>query len=295
MQTISLSSLKIRALVAEGENTLAQSPHPERARRDAETLFLHLLQRRDPGRNNAWLIAHGDATSDLGNEFQALINRRLAGEPMQYILGETEFYGLPFRVTQAVLIPRPETEHLVEEVLRRAANFARPRIVDIGTGSGCIAVALARRLPHAAIAAIDLSLEALGVARENATLNKVADRIRFLEGDLLVPVAGESFEIVVSNPPYVPTADRESLSVEVRDHEPALALFAGDNGLDTYLRLIPAAYAALAPGGLLALEIGFGQRERVMPLLVAAGFLSIEVEPDLQGIDRVICAQRGQV
>ena len=298
MQTISVSSLKLRAMVTEGEHALAQSPHPERARRDAETLLLHLIQRRDPEKNSAWLIAHGNNSTFVGNEFQTLINRRLSGEPIQYITGKTEFYGLPFRVSPAVLIPRPETEHLVEEVLKRAATFAHPRIpplriLDIGTGSGCIAVALARHLPHAGITAIDISSEAISLARENAALNGVADRIRFLEGDLLAPVAGEQFEMIVSNPPYVPTADRSSLSVEVRDHEPALALFAGPDGLDIYRRLILAAYAALVPGGLLLLEIGFGQRVAVVALLAAAGFESIEAFPDLQSIPRVVCALRG--
>jgi release factor glutamine methyltransferase len=255
---------------------------------------MHLLNK-----DRAWIIAHSgdEVEADKWPQYDECLQRRKSGEPIQYILGETEFYGLPFRVNPSVLIPRPETEHLVEEVLKRAALFAHPRIpplriVDIGTGSGCIAVALARHLPLANITAIDLSSDALDLARQNADLNGVADRIRSLQGDLLAPVAGESFDIIVSNPPYVPTADRGSLSVEVRDFEPGLALFAGQDGLDIYRRIAPAAHAALAPGGLLALEIGYGQLAAIEELLTAAGFQSIETIPDLQGIPRVVCAER---
>jgi release factor glutamine methyltransferase len=164
--------------------------------------------------------------------------------------------------------------------------------VDIGTGSGAIAVALAHRLPHAAITATDLSGPALAVAHENAERNAVSHRISFLEGDLLAPVAEERFEIVVSNPPYVPSTDRASLSVEVRNYEPALALFAGDDGLEVYRRLIPAAFTALTPGGYVALEIGFGQSPAIRTLLATSGFGQIEFVSDLQGIPRVGCAQR---
>lgn len=219
-----------------------------------------------------------------------LIERRLAGEPIQYIKGESEFYGLPFEVNRNVLIPRPETEHLVEKVLALAANFDRPRIVDVGTGSGAIAVALAVNLPKASVTAIDVSEAALAVARRNAERNGVADRIRFLEGDLLAPVAGRQFEIVVSNPPYVAEADRTSLAVEVREFEPALALFAG-SGLDIYRRLIPEARAAIMAGGFLAVEVGYRQASAVTGILKDAGFAQIESIADLQWIDRVVVGQ----
>jgi release factor glutamine methyltransferase len=240
----------------------------------------------------AWMMAHGDKLlpDELFVSYAELLERRRQGEPIQYITGETEFYGLPFRVTPDVLIPRPETEHLVEKVLELAANFAAPRIVDVGTGSGCIAITLAHKLTHAAITAIDLSTVALTVARDNAKRNGVD--LRFLEGDLLAPVAGERFEIVVSNPPYVPTADRESLSVEVRDYEPAQALFAGEDGLEVYRRLIPAAFDALIPSGFVVLEIGYGQSPAITEMLARCGFAQIEFVPDLQGIPRVACAQR---
>ena len=261
--------------IQNGEARLRAGPHPERARRDAETLALHLIQR-----DRAFLIANPLAklSAEGAVRYYALIERRLAGEPIQYITGETEFYGLPFQVNRSVLIPRPETEHLVEKVLSLASNFERPRIVDVGTGSGAIAVALAHKLPTARIAAIDISAPALAVARGNAERNGVADRIRFLEGDLLAPVAGEQFEIVVSNPPYVAESDRDSLSVEVRDYEPSLALFAG-SGLDVYRRLIPDAFAVLVAGGILALEIGCGQDTAVAGLLADSGFEQIEFTP----------------
>lgn len=191
-----------------------------------------------------------------------------------------------------MLIPRPETEHLVEKAIEAAKGFERPRIADVGTGSGAIAVALAHQLRDGEITAIDLSIAALAVARENAKRNAVADRIRFLEGDLMAPVCGEQFEIVVSNPPYVPNKDSVLMAVEVREYEPALALFAGDDGLEVYRRLIPAAYAALVPGGFFAAEMGFGQARDINSLLAGAGFEKIEFLPDLQGIPRVASARR---
>ncbi len=189
--------------------------------------------------------AFGRRTSD-GSPHYGCLNAD-HGEPIQYITGEAEFYGLAFRVTPDVLIPRPETEHLVEKVLVLSARFQSSRIVDVGTGSGAIAIALAHHLPNAAITAIDLTAGTLTIARQNAALNGVSHRISFLEGDLLGPVAGQHFDIVVSNPPYVPLADRNSLAVEVRDHEPSLALFAGDDGLDIYRRLIPSALLGSVP------------------------------------------------
>jgi release factor glutamine methyltransferase len=257
-----------------------------------------------------------------------MLERRRKGEPIQYITGECEFYGLPFGVTTDVLIPRPETEHLVEECLALAKMLGAPsiprrlrngwettsvdpspgapgpdsgiwesnephpplRILDIGTGSGAIAVALAHTLPHAQFTAVDISESALAVAQENAERNGVA--IRFLRGDLLSAVASEQFDLIVSNPPYVPETDRPSLSVEVRDYEPALALFAGNDGLDIYRRLIPQAFAALAPAGYIALEIGYGQQDTIRNLLAAAGFHDIGFTPDLQGIPRIAYAQK---
>ncbi len=278
-----------RSVIARGTKSLAAGPHPERARQDAETLLLGVLEK-----GRAWLLAHMDEELDRGAaiRYMVLINLRYKGQPIQYLAGQCEFYGLPIRVSAGVLIPRPETEHLVDQALLLAARFQAPRIVDVGTGSGCIAIALARHLPEAKITAIDLSSKALIRASESAALNQVLPRIRLLEGDLLAPVAAEQFELIVSNPPYVPLADRASLAVEVRDHEPALALFAGDDGLDIYRRLIPAAFAALVPGGLVVLEIGCGQSAAIASLLAESGFDQIEFAPDLQNIPRVASARR---
>ena len=280
--------MNVRDWIENGEARLRLGPHPERARRDAETLAMHLIDR-----NRAFLVANplAELSAEGAVRYYALLERRLAGEPIQYITGETEFYGLPFQVNRDVLIPRPETEHLVEKVVSLAAEFERPRIVDVGTGSGAIAVALPCKLAGASITAIDLSEAALAVARGNAERNGVAGRIRFLEGDLFAPVAGERFEIVVSNPPYVAESDRASLAVEVREYEPALALFAG-GGLDVYHRLIPEARAALVTGGFVALEIGCGQDSAVAGLLTESGFEQIDFTADLQGIPRVATARR---
>ena len=275
--------------VAYAAEWLSRGPHAERARPDAETLLLHLT-----GQNQAWLLAHGEdefAMEMLG-PYADLVRRRFQGEPIQYIVGECEFYGLPFKVTRHVLIPRPETEHLVEKALELAGRFTHPRIVDVGTGSGAIAVALAHKLSDAEITATDLSQAALTIARDNARRNRLDGRIRFLQGDLLAPIVGEPFDGVVSNPPYVSTIDRESLSVEVREYEPELALFAGEDGLDVYRGLIPAAYRVLVRGGFIVLEIGYGQAEGIENLLEANGFRSIEFTSDLQGIPRVASAQR---
>jgi release factor glutamine methyltransferase len=279
--------MTLQEWVGKGEAQLRQGPHPARARRDAETLLLHIIRR-----DRAALLARWNEVLDAEEAglYVELIERRFAGEPIQYIFGETEFYGLPFQVTRDVLIPRPETEHLVEKVIELAGRLTEPRIADVGAGSGAIAVTLAAKLPDAHLTAIDLSAPALTIAEENAKRNGVS--IRFLCGDLLSPVAQERFEIVVSNPPYVPRADLATLSVEVRDYEPALALFAGDDGLEVYRRLIPAAFEVLTPGGFVALEIGYGQQPAIAALLGDTGFAQIEFLPDLQGILRVACALR---
>ena len=279
----------LSSIVLDGVARLRSGPHPAHACQDANTLLLHVL-----GKDKAWLIAHAEEqlSGDQAARYAELLERRFRGEPIQYITGEAEFYGLPFNVTRDVLIPRPETEHSVEKALELASNFTAPRIMDVGTGSGAIAVALAHELPEARITAIDLSAAALAVARKNAELNGVSERIRFLCGDLLAPVAGEQFEIVVSNPPYVPTNDRATLSVEVRDYEPEMALFAGEDGLEVYRRLIPTAFDALIPGGCVVLELGFGQSHAITELLAGSDFEQIEFVPDLQGIPRVACARR---
>ena len=272
-----------------GEARLRTGPHPERARQDAE-----LLLQRATLMDRAALLARANEIllDEEASLFRRLVKRRSTGEPVQYILGEAEFYGLPFRVTSNVLIPRPETEHLVEKAIELARKFETPRIVDVGTGSGAIAVALAHSIPSARITATDFSKAALMTAERNARRNGIAERVRFLQGDLLAPVEGERFELIVSNPPYVADRDRTSLAVEVREYEPAIALFAGEDGLDVIRRLIPAAYAALVPGGYLLMEMGHGQWVEVKALMEAAGFANLEAVPDLQGIPRVACGEK---
>ncbi|HWW97042.1 MAG TPA: peptide chain release factor N(5)-glutamine methyltransferase, partial [Edaphobacter sp.] len=220
------------------------------------------------------------------------IARRLHYEPVQYITGQQEFYGLSLKVTPAVLIPRPETEHLVEAVLNLLPKNKPLKIADIGTGSGAIAIALAAHLPQAAITALDISTEALEIATINAREHNVAGRIRFLQSDLLSALdhEAETFDAIVSNPPYVAETDRATLHPQVRDHEPASALFAGDTGLDIYRQLIPQAYNALKPNGLLALEIGHDQQDAVAALLRAWHNLSFVL--DFQQIPRVALAER---
>jgi release factor glutamine methyltransferase len=242
------------------------------------------------GRDRAWMMTHADAelTTEQISRFEKWVARRARQEPVQYIVGETEFYGLTLRVTSAVLIPRPETEHLVEAVLARVGRGAAVRICDVGTGSGAIAVALAHALPLARVMAVDLSAAALDVARENAERHGVAERVRLVESDLLHAVRGERFDVVVSNPPYV--AEGEVLEAQVREYEPREALFAGPTGMEIYPRLIPEAWEVLAPGGWLLMEIGHGQREALAELLM--GWDGVEFVADLQGIPRVAIAQR---
>ncbi|HEX3438566.1 MAG TPA: peptide chain release factor N(5)-glutamine methyltransferase [Pseudacidobacterium sp.] len=277
--------MNIRQAVAEGANRLegvATQP-----RRDAELLLMRLL-----GCDRAFLLTRPDAvlTAEQAVMYESWLRRRATHEPVQYILGEQEFFGLTFAVTPDVLIPRPETEHLVEALVARVPHDRALRIADIGTGSGAIAVALAVSLPHAQITALDISSAALAVALGNAEAHHVADRIRFLESDLLSAVAGESFDAVVSNPPYVAEKDRTLLEPQVRDYEPHGALFAGPAGLDVYARLIPQAHDAIRPGGWLLVEIGQGQRDALAQLF--SGWRNARFVDDLQGIPRVACAQR---
>ena len=281
--------MQLREAIELAAARLGSSPHPDRARRDAEMLLLHLT-----GKTRAWMLAHGDEEFGgcTGVRYAGLVERRLAGEPIQHITGEVEFYGLPFRVTRDVLIPRPETEHLVETAIQIVQGSEAARIVDVGTGSGAIAIALAKALPSAQVTAIDLSEAALAIARENAERNGV--KVRFLQGDLLEPVAHEAFSLIVSNPPYVPESERPTLSVEVRDYEPAMAIFAGPDGLDIYRRFISQAFSSLYAYGHILIEIGYGQADAVRVLLEENGFFNVRFVADLQGIPRVVDAMRGK-
>jgi release factor glutamine methyltransferase len=282
--------MTLRQALTIATQKLATSEHLRaNSTRDAELLLLHIL-----AIPRTTLLAHPNRELTPADEalFQTFIARRLQNEPIQYIIGRQEFYGLALHVTPAVLIPRPETEHLVEAVLQRLPPNQSLKIADIGTGSGAIAIALAVHLPQAHVTALDLSPEALKIAHTNAETHKVAHRIRFVESDLLNSLShrAEQFDAIVSNPPYIPETDRPTLHPEVRDHEPATALFAGPEGLSIYRLLIPQAHAALKPNGLLALEIGHGQRESLTTLL--AQWHNISFINDLQQIPRVALANR---
>ena len=266
-------------------------------RRDAETLLAHILFR-----DRTWLIAHSETelSSSLLATLRALTTRRAAKEPLQYLTGTQEFYGLPLRVTRDTLIPRPETELLVEAVLQwidgrphLAASRTPLRILDVGTGTGAIALALATHLPSADVTATDLSPAALSIAQHNAGRLHLGHRIHFLPSDLLEAPQfkiAASFDVIVSNPPYVSIYEAATLQPEVMDHEPHLALFAGPSGLDIYRRLIPQARNALRPGGLLALEFGFGQSDALTALL--ADWEAVSIQNDYASIPRIAIAIR---
>jgi release factor glutamine methyltransferase len=256
-------------------------------RRDAEVLLAHLL-----GWDQAALLTHPERllSPAEADQFERLLRRRLATEPIQYIIGAQEFFGLRLEVSPDVLIPRPETEHLVEAVLARFDCFGREanlRIVDVGTGSGAIAVALAHALPRSQVTAVDFSSAALEVARLNAQRHRVSERVTLLQSDLLAAVDGADFDAVVSNPPYV--ADAEVLEPQVSNYEPHSALYAGPTGLEVYERLIPQARRVLKPQGWLVLEVGHGQQPALEGLL--RGWRAVRFLPDLQGIPRVVEAQ----
>jgi release factor glutamine methyltransferase len=253
-------------------------------RLNAEVLLSHVLSV-----DKAYLYTH-DEREISGEEEQRLENAvydRVSGVPVQYIVGRQEFFGRYFAVNPTVLIPRPETELLVERVIgfRPAAGS---RIVDVGTGSGCIGITLALELPEARITLTDVSFEALQTARANAA--SLGAKVEVVCMDLLEAASG-SFDFIVSNPPYVSRAETSRLQREVREHEPHVALFAADDGLSAYRQLIPSAQRLLRPGGYLLMEIGFGLEERVLSLF-EEGWERLPTGADLQGIPRVVSARR---
>lgn len=271
--------MDVRTALRQGQQLLEQANVGE-PRLTAEVLMM-----RATGHDRAWLYAHG--TDELIEvwwiHYGRYLHQRIKGEPTQYITGRQEFYGREFRVTPDVLIPRPETEHAIEAALARAA--AASKILDIGTGSGAIAVTLALET-KARVVATDVSTAALGVAQQNA--QRLDARVSFVACDLGATFADQSFDLVVSNPPYVAGRDRESLQAEVRDYEPALALFGGDDGLAVYRRLIPEASRLLRSDGWLIMELGDAGAVREM----CSGWAGIEIINDLAGIPRVLVARK---
>jgi release factor glutamine methyltransferase len=315
-----LQERSARALLKQGIKRLREAGVPSYTLA-AELLLLHVL-----GRDRVWIYAHADEAipEEQTKRYAVLIARRAAGEPTQHLTGRQEFWGLEFAVTPDVLIPRPETEHVIEVALDRlglreirSGRQQKPageglRIADVGTGSGCIAIALAKELPRAAIYATDISGAALGVARRNAVTHGVAGRICFLESNLLDSLrAGEryeaslhstarttdmhesrSFDLIVSNPPYVGRREAATLTREVRDHEPEIALYGGEEGYELYADLIAQAAARLKPGGILVLELGHNSLAAVRALLEAPAWTDVGVTNDLAGIPRVLAAER---
>jgi release factor glutamine methyltransferase len=256
--------------------------------REATLLLARVLERSE-----AALLSHGEAPVDrtLADRFERLLERRLEGEPFAYLVGEREFYGRSFEVDRRVLIPRPETEHLVAAVLERAPRGAR--VADLGTGSGCIALTLALERGDLSVVATDCSLPALRVAAANRLRLGLAGGVDLVAGDLFQPLALELLDVVASNPPYVDPAQRDSLQVEVRDHEPPEALFSGApgaGGVESYRRLL-APGTPLRPGALLVLEIGAGQLDAVRDL-AAAAYTVEHVVVDYGGIPRVAVLRR---
>jgi len=285
----------------------------------AELLLLHVL-----GRERTWLYARAEEQVSCvdADRFFALIARRARGEPTQHLTGQQEFWGLQLEVTPDVLIPRPETEHVIEVALDRLAVGQRRagrkqaltgeglQVADIGTGSGCIAIALAKELPSATIYATDISSAALTVAQRNAKHHSVSHRIHFIESNLLerVSIAGPqqaahllgkaaphesgSFHLIASNPPYIGRREAATLMREVRDHEPEIALYGGEDGYELYADLIAQAAAHLKPAGILVLELGHNSLPAVQPLLDAPAWTNVGVTNDLAGIPRVLAAER---
>ncbi len=275
--------------VSEAARRLAEAGIDARgAAFDAEVLARHAL---DWDRATYLARWRKPAPAGFEDRFEPLVARRRRREPVARITGRREFWGLDFEVTPAVLVPRPESELLVETALARLGDrAARWEIADVGTGSGCLALALARELPHARVAATDVCPDALAVARRNAARHGVADRVAFRRADLLDGLPGP-YDLIVSNPPYIPNAVIDTLAPEVSRHDPAAALRGGRDGLDTVRRLVAAAADRLRPGGWLIMEVGAGQSGDAAGIARRAGLRVADVRPDLQGIPRAMVVQ----
>ena len=278
MRAMSDASLRLDYALRNAATRLAG---PE-ARHEAEQLLLHVI-----GRDRAWLFAHGDAplSGADASAFEALLARRIAGEPVAYLVGHRGFWTLELQVSPATLIPRPETERLVELALERSPADLPVRIADLGTGTGAIALALASERPQAQIVATDFSDEALAVARANAASNAIAN-VEFRCGSWWTPMAGERFHLIASNPPYIADGDAHLAQGDLR-FEPPTALSSGVDGLDAIRTIVAGAPAHLLPGGWLLLEHGWDQGNAIRALLTAAGFVDVATETDLEQRDRV--------
>jgi release factor glutamine methyltransferase len=265
---------------------LARSDVPN-AQQDAFQLVTHVT-----GKDKTFLIAHPEFELSAEQEIKLsrLTLRRVAREPLQYIVGWQDFYRLRFEVTPDVLIPRPETEILVERAIKFLSDRPSPRFCEIGVGSGCISISVLHEVRTASAIACDVSERALAVARCNAERNDVANRIELIISDLFTSVPQEKFDAILSNPPYVPEVDFGALQPEVRGHEPTIALTSGPEGLDIIRRLVDEAPSHLKTGGILLFEMGFNQWSKISQMLVPSLWTNIEILPDLQGIPRILSA-----
>lgn len=277
---------KISEMIDAGAVMLSESGVPD-ARRDASTLLALAL-----GRDRTFLYAYPEHQVEASQVARAeeYLRRRAGREPLQYIRGTQEFYGLEFEVTRDVLIPRPETELLVERAIEILREIKSPRFLDVGTGSGCIPVSILNNVPAAMGLAVDISPAAIEVAQRNAEKHGVDHRLRFIESDVFTNIPREGFDLIVSNPPYVPSEDLAALQPEVRDFEPRAALTDGGGGLAIVTKIVDRSPEYLRPGGTLLVEFGFGQSEQVRELLSRTEWESTTIESDLQGIPRMLTA-----
>jgi len=284
----------IAETILQGAHRLRQAGVPE-ARREAGSLVAHVL-----GRDRSFILSHAEdpLSKEQAELFRQYLERRADGEPSQYITGHQEFFGLDFEVTRDVLIPRPETELLIEAALRLlAGSDVAPCICDVGTGSGCIAITLVHQLPQARAVAIDISAAALAVAQRNAARQGTTDRIDFVLSDCFAALnprdpAQTAFDLIVSNPPYVEERAMAGLQREVREFEPRIALAAGEDGLEIIRRLLLEAGGFLKNGGYFLFEIGFNQGAAVEQLIDRESWKLLDIHPDLQGIPRIVALQK---
>lgn len=283
-------TISIADAIREGAQTFQDAGITE-ARREAGGLLQHVI-----GRDRTFVLAHPEQqlSQTQLRAFQELIKRRAAGEPLQYLTAHQSFFGLDFEVAPGVLIPRPETELVVELALEKIRGTRAPRICDVGTGSGCIAISLLHERTDAHAVAVDVSAAALEIAKRNAMRHQVESRLTFVQANCFSSLspAEFSFDLIVSNPPYVAEDQLAGLQREVRDYEPREALAGGRDGLDVVRRLLSESDAFLKPGGHLLIEIGFNQASAVESLLEKQEWLAREIRPDLQGIPRVVVLQK---
>ena len=280
----------IAEAILQGAHALRKAGVPE-ARREAGSLLAHVL-----GRDRTFILSHADdpISEEQLEMFRRTLDWRAAGKPLQYITGHQEFFGLDFEVTRDVLIPRPETELLVEKALELVSTESALVICDVGTGSGCIAITLLHELPHAHATAIDVSPEAIEVAKRNASRHSVSERLEFIVSDCFTGLNNEGplFDLIVSNPPYVSVRELENLQREVRDYEPHLALEAGADGLSIICRLLVDAGAYLKSGGHFLFEIGFDQHQAIEQLVDPGLWKLLDIYSDLQGIPRTVALEK---